>query len=246
MARTIPKYVLFADQLIRDIQSGKYRVGDKLPTESELMVAFGASRYTVRSTLRLLRNRRIAESRQGSGSVVISTGAEPAFTASVQSLDELVAFALETSRTIIETGTATADQELAEIMNCGAGRRLAWAHMRRTKLGAVPDPVSVFTIWVDAPFEPAIADMETTSRPVAEIIGERFGYTTEEVVQTITVGTASLEVARELGVDVNEPVLIIERTYWSGSSSSAHVFSRTFCPSKTVKLVTRFRAISGE
>ena len=45
------KYEIIRKTIQKEIESGKYQVGDKLPTESNLMETFGVSRYTVRRAI---------------------------------------------------------------------------------------------------------------------------------------------------------------------------------------------------
>lgn len=50
------KYEIIRKAIQKEIESGKYQVGDKLPTESNLMETFGVSRYTVRRAISELQN----------------------------------------------------------------------------------------------------------------------------------------------------------------------------------------------
>ena len=242
MVVPVPKYNLIAEQLIRDIKNGVYRVGDKLPTENELMIAFSASRHTVRNALRILRRRMIAESRQGSGSKVISSGMEPTFMVSIQSLDELVAFSQESRRTILEWGDVIAGPDLADSMSCKSGRRLIWICMLRSLDGPTPISIAFTNVWIDALYKAVIPEIEQSSISIAEIIANRFGCETHEVVQTVGAGAVNSEAAKRLGRKENAPALVIERSYSAIGSESAHIFSRTICASDNVKLVSRFRA----
>ncbi len=70
----IPKYVTLSNQLKEEILSGKYLLGEKLPTENELAEKYNYSRQTVRSALNILVEDNIIEKRQGSGNTIISTG----------------------------------------------------------------------------------------------------------------------------------------------------------------------------
>src|SRR5262249_38483150 len=49
-----PRYRQLAQTLINEIESGRYPVGDLLPTEFELCEQFGASRFTVREAIKQL------------------------------------------------------------------------------------------------------------------------------------------------------------------------------------------------
>jgi len=65
-----------ADQVIEHfrsaISSGKYAVGDKLPTEPQLTAELGVGRSTLREAIRVLAHNEILEVRQGDGTYVRS------------------------------------------------------------------------------------------------------------------------------------------------------------------------------
>ncbi|MEU2559402.1 GntR family transcriptional regulator [Streptomyces longispororuber] len=62
-----PKYRQVADALRREIDSGTYAPGARLPSESDLMKRFDASRNTVRNGLSLLVSQGLVTSSQGLG-----------------------------------------------------------------------------------------------------------------------------------------------------------------------------------
>ena len=72
MARTekSPKYQQVFEALQRDIQTGRLKSGDRLPSEAELERKFGASRITVGRAVRDLQLAGVVERRAGSGSYV--------------------------------------------------------------------------------------------------------------------------------------------------------------------------------
>jgi GntR family transcriptional regulator, transcriptional repressor for pyruvate dehydrogenase complex len=60
------------DSVIAQIREGKYRAGDRLPTERDLAEQLGVGRTSVREGLRFLEKLGILEIRQGTGTVVRS------------------------------------------------------------------------------------------------------------------------------------------------------------------------------
>ncbi|MFR0513946.1 GntR family transcriptional regulator [Limosilactobacillus mucosae] len=64
------KYEIIRKTIQKEIESGKYQVGDKLPTESNLMETFGVSRYTVRRAISELQNAHYVYRIQGGGMYV--------------------------------------------------------------------------------------------------------------------------------------------------------------------------------
>jgi GntR family transcriptional regulator of arabinose operon len=69
-----PKYQRVFDALHREIQSGRRKAGDRLPSEAELERMFGASRITVGRAVRDLQLAGLVERRAGSGSYVKPRG----------------------------------------------------------------------------------------------------------------------------------------------------------------------------
>lgn len=66
MVRT-PLWQSIATALQADIAAGRYRPGDKLPTEADLATRFGVNRHTVRHALKSMAAAGLVYSRRGSG-----------------------------------------------------------------------------------------------------------------------------------------------------------------------------------
>jgi DNA-binding LacI/PurR family transcriptional regulator len=69
-ARDEPKYLQVYRSLSRDIEIGRWKRGDRLPSEAELERAFQASRITVGRAVRDLQRAGLVERRPGSGTYV--------------------------------------------------------------------------------------------------------------------------------------------------------------------------------
>src|SRR5260370_19612396 len=69
-AMETPKYQLLFDSLKGDILAGRYRPGQKLPSEASLVTRSHVSRITVTRALRELQNARLVERVAGSGTYV--------------------------------------------------------------------------------------------------------------------------------------------------------------------------------
>lgn len=61
---------MVAEQLKQQITEGVYTIGDKLPTEPELMKTFKVGRSSIREAVKLLVNMGVVQVRQGSGTFV--------------------------------------------------------------------------------------------------------------------------------------------------------------------------------
>lgn len=77
---SLPKHERVRESLADAIASGQYEPGQRLPSESELVKAFGASRPTVNRALRELQLAGVIERRAGSGSYVRGDAAARGYT----------------------------------------------------------------------------------------------------------------------------------------------------------------------
>jgi DNA-binding LacI/PurR family transcriptional regulator len=80
MQEPSPKYQIIRESLSNAIASGKYQPGQRLPSESELVRTFSASRPTVIKALRELQLSGVIERRAGSGSYVRADAAARGYT----------------------------------------------------------------------------------------------------------------------------------------------------------------------
>lgn len=74
-----PASIQVVDSIKEAIQTGKFKVGDKIPNESDLSKELGVSRSSLREGMRILAAYGIVEIRQGDGTYVINRFAEHVF-----------------------------------------------------------------------------------------------------------------------------------------------------------------------
>lgn len=140
-------YAEVAARLREEILSGQLRVGERLPTETELCERFGVSRSTVREALRTLSSRRMVTTTRGvhGGSAVARLGHEEA----TEMLQESIIL-------LTQSEGATVDEilETRDLLEVPAAR---FAAIRRTpeQLELLRDtiPASLEEIELDRIFE---------------------------------------------------------------------------------------------
>ncbi|WP_344578971.1 winged helix-turn-helix domain-containing protein [Nonomuraea roseoviolacea] len=66
-------YLRIAEDIRRDIASGRYAMGEQLPVARELSERYGVAMMTIGNALAVLREEGLIETRQGAGSFVIRT-----------------------------------------------------------------------------------------------------------------------------------------------------------------------------
>src|SRR5579863_8651428 len=110
--RKSTRYRDIAARLQKEIRLGHTEVGGLLPTETELMARYSASRQTVREALRILMDQGLIVRRAGLGSVVIAAEPPVLFTHSVTSLSEWLRYSNETYRDVVASREIVADRKL--------------------------------------------------------------------------------------------------------------------------------------
>lgn len=71
MKKSELKYKIVENYILKGIESGKFKVGDQIPTEYELCEMFGVGRMTVNKAITSLANRNLIKRISGKGSFVI-------------------------------------------------------------------------------------------------------------------------------------------------------------------------------
>ncbi|MEV6649492.1 FadR/GntR family transcriptional regulator [Streptomyces sp. NPDC051219] len=135
MPLSSPRRSALADQVIaelrKQIASGEWPVGSRIPTEPELVEQLGVARNTVREAVRALAHNGLLDIRQGSGTYVIATSelagvmhrrfadADPRHIAELRSTLESSAARLAAQR--------RTEKDLKQLDSLLARREAAWA-----------------------------------------------------------------------------------------------------------------------
>jgi DNA-binding GntR family transcriptional regulator len=207
------RYRTIAARLQAEIRLGKHAVGDLLPTETDLMKRYRASRQTVREALRILMDQGLIVRRAGLGSTVIAAEPPVLFSHSVTSLAEWLRYSNETYREIVATGDVVADRKLAALLKCEPGRN--WfliESVRRADQFAAP--LGWVEIYVPRKFAGVVKRSDHGRAPVHEQIAKMYGQTTEYAQMEIFARSMPAPIAKALGVKAGSPALTVVRRYY--------------------------------
>jgi len=239
----VPKYTAVADQLVVAIRDGAYTPGDLLPSESELTRHFGVSRHTVRSALRALYEKGLIVSQQGRGSIVQSATVTPRYTQAWDSIEDILQYAHETPRDIVESKRITVDKTLSEWLQCSPGYNWWEIHTRRhSKAGGAI--IASSQIWVPDNFGNAVAQLPHSTEPLFVLIEQEYGCTFAEIRQTISIAEAVSREARDLNVEIGSSVMCVERRFTDERGGVLEV-SRTVHPVENFRYESSLRRVVG-
>lgn len=121
MTRRTAIWKSIRDTLAGDIAAGRYRPGDKLPTEAELSARFGVNRHTVRHALSVLADEGLTVSRRGAGVYVMTVPTDYPLGRRVRFHQNLRAAGRMPDKMLLAFETRPADQREGELLKLAQG-----------------------------------------------------------------------------------------------------------------------------
>ena len=207
-----PLYIQLAQALSDRIATGEYAVGSLLPTEAELGLAYGVSRYTVRQAIQHLRQQGLVSARKGVGTRVEARHTDPSYTHSLHSLTELLQFAHETRLDVLAQEDLIARGTIAEMLGCRPGK--AWVRVVGIRHGDNAPPICHSEVFIDAAYREIAQDARSLRTAFWSLIEQQFGETVIEVEQLIEAALLTSEQAAQLEAKPGAPALKITRRYY--------------------------------
>jgi len=211
-SRPLPLYVQIKDALRGQIFDGTYVAHDRLPSENELMSAFGVSRITVRQALGDLEKEQLIFKVPGKGAFVSQP--KP-----FQQLARLRGFAeamadqgREAFNRVVGHATVMADATLAARLQVPEGSPLV--EIRRVR-HADRQPVSLDVTYVRRELGERLAREDLATRDIFVIIENDYATPLGHADLSIDAISADPVLARHLEVAPGAPILRMERLTWS-------------------------------
>jgi GntR family transcriptional regulator len=216
------RYWDIANLLRKDIQTGRYKLGDRLPTEEQLLDTFSASRHSVREALRVLTEEGLLLRRPRAGSTVIATTAERHFTQRMASVQELLNYP-NTTRKTLWSGYVQATHELADVLKCPVGA--TWFLLRSLRIPAGTTlPVCQTDIYIAPQFAGVTKHKKHLVIPVVDQIADLYDNPADSTDIEISATLVTKEVASVLKVPAGSAGLNVVRRY---AGSDGKVFEVT-------------------
>lgn len=212
-----PRYQIVADQLRRDIEKGRYRVGTLLPTELQICETYEISRHTAREALRVLTNDRMIERRQGSGTVVTASTRQR-HAHGISPAHDWLQYTSGTRLSIRDTKEIIADDNLGTLVGCAPGTALVHLHGVRTEIksGAT---FCISDIYFIADNHPAANRLLDAGSHTSVLVNQLVAAHADMVEQHISATTLPPAIATALGVHRSGACLQILRRHFDAAGN---------------------------
>lgn len=239
------KHGLITDALLTEIQGGRYKLGDLLPSEPELSQRFGVSRHTIRAALRSLQELGLVAGEKGIGTRVKQTRPVSRYSHGFSSAEDLLQYATTTQVRVLDKTEVAVDKAMAERFGCKAGEH--WWRVRTARKDPVTNAVVAYSeIYIPLAFGAALQGLSRSRQPIFSLIVQRFGVTISEIRQEIScIASVTKEEAQFLQVPEGSPAMQITRHYF-GKNGQVMEVARSLHPNEVFKYAMRVQLHHGE
>lgn len=207
----LPLHHQLAQRLRDEIASGRWRPGEAIASERELMGLAGVSRATVRQALASLIQGGLLERRHGRGTFVAQPKIEQELHAVYSFAEQMRALGRTMRDRVLRREAVPAPPDVAALLHVEPGERLIQIQRLRLVDNA---PLTLDSSFIPHALCPELLDAELTGS-LYRLLGERFELPPLRATDTLEATTADRATAFHLGVAPGAPLLYIERVAYT-------------------------------
>jgi GntR family transcriptional regulator len=202
----LPLYHQLQSVLKAEIESGKWRPDEQLPTETKLAETYGVSKITVRQALQELAELGYIRREQGRGTFIARRKFDEGPRELTSFTEEMRRHALSPTSRILFQRVAEADARAASALRLSPKSRVFV--LKRVRL-ADGEPISVQTAHIPSALVPGLRLDGDSS--LYEVLQSRYQLHPVRARETYTAAAATAAMAELLGVPAGSPVFSVER-----------------------------------
>lgn len=200
-------YVRIKDWLRLEIESGRYKRGDQIPTEEELMKRFGVSRATVRRAIQELVLEGWLYRVQGSGTFVAKPKYHQTLSRLTSFTEDMINLGLTPKSELIQFQTEPVDPSIAEALKIPPGSEVLKIERLRF---ADNEPMATNISFLPRKLVPDLTAEELKEGSLYYLLERKYGYVLSRAEETLEPILADKYTAKLLRVPVGTPLLLVE------------------------------------
>lgn len=227
-------YLAVKDHIRKQVQSGAWRVGDRVPSEHELVAQLGLSRMTVHRAMRELAEEGLLERVAGVGTFVAKPRVVSSLLQVANIADEIRARGRAHRCVVVHQAREAASSEVAATLDLAPGALVFHLVCVHEEDGV---PLQVEDRFVNPSAAPAFLDQAYGALQPGEYLLRTVPL--DEVEHVVDALAASEELAARLEIPLGDPCLVLTRRTWSGGIPVTYV--RCIHPASRYRLGTRFK-----
>lgn len=210
---TVPLYTQIKEAIRSKIIDGTYVAHQRLPSESEMISAFGVSRITVRQAMNDLQKEGLLFKVHGKGTFVALPNVSQELT-HLQGFGEAMRLqGHETFSEVFGLGTVTGSANACAKLGLNAGEQVT--EIRRVRY-LNREPVSIDYSWLRRDIGSRLTEQNLRDKDLFSLLENELGQPLHSAEVEIDATSATAEIAQRLRVAANSPILRLERLTFAG------------------------------
>ena len=203
----VPRYLQLATLFRSRIDSGTWRIGDQIPTVEELATECGVARATIRQALGQLEDEGLIERFRAKGTFVRGQSQNRLWCEVQTDWSGLLRSREGAEIEILSSQGGTMPPMLPVDLGSSAA---SYRHLRR-RHWRDGQPFLLADVYLDERLWPKVKAHDLRTRTALNLVASLPGVTIADARQTLTIGTADVEVAEHLKMPLNAPVAHVRR-----------------------------------
>lgn len=219
----VPLYHQLKTAIQREIEAGRWKPGEQLPTENDLIARFRVSKITVRQALRELSNLGYIRREQGRGTFVQRLPLEEGPRALTSFTGEMRRHGIAATSDVLDHGVIAAPPDVAAKLQIPPLTPVF--RLKRLRF-ADGEPMGLQTAYVPMTSVPGIADISFTNASLYEVFASRYDLHPARARETHVAALVNADDAVLLRTSAGSPGFAAERvTYVADGSPIEYVKS---------------------
>src|SRR5688572_7580656 len=205
----IPLYHQLKTEILKEIEAGRWKPDEQLPTEEQLSARYRVSKITVRQALHELANLGCIRREQGRGTFVQKAALEEGPRKLTSFSDEMRLHGMAATSQVLENGIVPAAADVAAKLEIAAGEGVFRLRRLRCADGV---PVGVQTAYLPAAMVPGIEDVPFSNTSLYGVLESRYNLRPVGAKETLVAVVVNAEEAGLLRIAAGSAALAAERT----------------------------------
>lgn len=229
-----PLYQQLYDAILNKVRSGEYQVGEKIPSEEQLMTIYGVSRVTVRNAIKQLVDENILIKRHGKGTFVSMPSYVESMTAGGSFTESGLKMNRKPTTKIISICLKKATGHVAEAL----GVEKATEVIVIERLRSLDNMPAIFEIDYFRKEDQFMLDLELTDTSLLDILRQYRGVIASYFDNIIEIALADEKLAEALAISEEEALVKINQTVVDNDNQILY-FNEQYIRSESYKVVIR-------
>lgn len=202
-----PLHTQVASQLEKQVKQGKWKPGEKIISERELMELGNISRATVRQAIGSLVQQGVLEKIQGAGTFVKQAKIEQPMNVAYSFSQQLSKLGLRLEDRLLERDIIPASEELAKQLQIRKNSKVIYLHRLRL---IDSEPFMINKAYVPYNLCPGLLQDDITAS-LYTLLVERYGLPVVDATDKIESLPADKALVKRLNLPAHTPILFVER-----------------------------------